>query len=74
MVKRNTHPYDLSYPRNSRDKVMNIEGELGSPEHGAPITATNSAQAISLSAGKRVIRVTNIGTKDAYYGGAGVSS
>ena len=60
--------------KDTRDNVINMRGELGNPTHGTPITVTSIAQAVTITAGKRFLKLTNVGAVDCYFGALGVTS
>lgn len=70
-----TYPFDIGFTKNTRDEVINLRGELRSPavHSSSPVTVTNTRAALTLTSGKRHMRVTNIGTTDCYYGGVTVT-
>ena len=47
---------------------------VGITTHRTAITVTSTAQAITVTVGKRTIEIQNLGTKNIYYGGSGVTS
>ena len=66
---------DTKVIKNSRGSVVNVSGELGNPTHRSAQVAVNStAQAITITSGKRTIFLYNTGTKDMYFGASGVTN
>lgn len=57
----------------SRISVVPVN-EVGVGSNRAAITATDAAQAISITVGARTIHIHNAGSNDVYYGGATVTS
>ena len=64
------------YIKNARDDVINMRGELRnvSIHSDSPKTVTSTRSAITSSGGKRLIRITNVGTNDCYIGDITVTS
>ena len=69
------HPLP-DFVKNTRNEVINLMGELNNPTHrSAAVNIGGAAEtAITITLGKRTMRITNIGTKDIYYGATGVTS
>ena len=68
------HESTSGISRNSRDAVVNLQGELGNPTHTARISVNATPAATTLSSGKRTMILYNTGTKDCFFGASGVSN
>ncbi len=76
MSNANEYPMQMGFQKSSRDRVINVDGELGNPSIHAdsPKNITTTASAVVLGGGKRTLRITNIGSTDCYYGDSSVTS
>jgi hypothetical protein len=68
-----SHPIS-DFVKNSRDAVINLQGELGNPTHTAQIAVTAVEAATTITSGKRSMILYNTGSKNAYFGATGVAS
>ena len=62
--------------KNTRDDVINLAGELrnSSIHPDSPKTISTTASAVTVSTGKRTIKILNFGSKDCYMGDSNVTS
>ena len=69
------HPIS-DFPKNTRDEVVNLKGETGNPTIHAdsPDTVSGTRSSITITSGKRTMRITNVGTVDCYYGDVTVTA
>lgn len=69
------YPHPISdFVKNSRDQVINLQGELGNPTHTAQIAVDQNESSITLTSGKRSMFLYNTGSKNCYFGATGLAS
>ncbi len=69
------HPL-ADFPKNTRDEVVNLLGEISSPAQHAdsPKTVNDGRVSVTLTSGKRSMTIENNGVNDAFYGNSTVTS
>ena len=67
------HPIP-DFVKNTRDEVINLQGELGNPTHTAQTSVDSTGTSLTITSRKRSMILYNTGSKNCYYGASGVAS